>query len=147
MKNYQSKDYGTYKDLGQYVFAPEGTDISIEGKTFLGEPLNLNSMEVSLNILPAKTGMPFFHRHKNHEELYIFISGQGEMSVDDDIIPVKEGSVVSVQPEASRSWWNTGDSDLNYIVIQAPVGGMKAPGVADGVLLDGEVPWMSKKTA
>lgn len=76
-----------------------------------------------------------------NEELYIFISGQGEMSIDDEIIPVQEGSVVSVQPDARRAWWNTGDSEFTYIVIQAPVGRLKAATLEDGEILEGAVPW------
>jgi mannose-6-phosphate isomerase-like protein (cupin superfamily) len=141
MKNFQSKNFGELQKLNQYVFAPEGTSINIEGKLFLGDQLGLSSMEVSLNKDAAGNGMPFYHRHNKNEELYIFISGQGEMSIDDEIIPVQEGSVVRIQPEAKRAWWNTGDSDLTYIVIQAPAGGLQAAGVEDGEILEGSVPW------
>ncbi len=141
MKNFQSKNYGAFQNLNQYVFAPEGTPINIEGKLFLGDELGLSSMEVSLNKDAAGNGMPFYHRHKQNEELYIFLSGQGEMSIDDEIIPVQEGSVVSVQPEARRAWWNTGDGDLTYIVIQAPAGGLQAATLEDGEILEGAVPW------
>lgn len=141
MKNFQSKNYGALQNLNQYVFAPEGTPIHIEGKLFLGKQLGLSSMEVSLNKDAAGNGTPFYHRHKNNEELYIFLSGQGEMSIDDEIVPVQEGSVVSVQPEARRAWWNTGDSDLTYVVIQAQVGGLQAATLDDGEILEGPVPW------
>jgi len=142
MKNYQAKEIGSFSNLNQYVFAPEGAPIRIEGKLFLNDLLNMSSMEVSLNQNRAGTGMNFFHRHKNHEETYIFLSGNGEMSIDDEIVPVHEGSIVTIQPQAKRSWWNTGDTDLTYIVIQAPVGGMRAPVVTDGELIDGKVPWV-----
>ena len=63
------------------------------------------------------------------------------MSIDDEIIPVQEGSVVSVQTDARRAWWNTGDSELTYIVIQAPVWRLKAVTLEDGEILEGAVPW------
>jgi len=63
------------------------------------------------------------------------------MSIDDERFAVKEGTCVSIKPEARRSWWNTGDTDLIYIVMQAPVGGMKTPALVDGVILEGQVPW------
>jgi len=141
MKNFQSKNYGALQNLNQYVFAPEGTPINVEGKLFLGDELGLSSMDVSLNKDAAGNGVPFYHRHHRNEELYIFISGQGEMSIDDEIIPVQEGSVASVQPEARRALWNTGDSDLTYIVIQAPVGGLQAATLDDAEILEGAVPW------
>ncbi len=141
MKNFQSKNFGAFQDLNQYVFAPEGTPINIEGKLFLGDELGLSSMDVSLNKDAAGRGVPFFHRHRKNEELYIFISGHGEMSIDDEIIPVREGSVVSVRPEAKRAWWNTGNTDLTYIVIQAPAGGLEAATLDDGEVVEGAVPW------
>ena len=141
MKNFQKKDFGLLSHLDQYVFAPEGADIRMAGKLFLSDQLGLSSMEISLNKNSAGTGMPFFHRHTNHEEVYIFLSGQGEMVIDDERFEVKEGSCVSIKPEAKRSWWNTGNTDLIYIVMQAPVGGMKTPALVDGEILEGQVPW------
>ncbi len=141
MKNFESRNFGAFQDLDQYVFAPDHTPINIAGKLFLGDKLGLSSMEVSLNKDTAGNGIPFFHRHRKNEELYIFISGRGEMSIDDEIIPVQEGSVVRVKPEAKRAWWNTGDSDLTYIVIQAPAGGLQAATLDDGEIIEGVVPW------
>ena len=108
MKNFRSKNYGALQDLNQYVFAPQGTAIKVEGKLFLGDELGLSSMEVSLNKDAAGQGMPFYHRHHTNEELYIFLSGEGEMSIDDEIIPVREGSVVSVEPPLTTSPMRSG---------------------------------------
>jgi len=141
MKNYQMNDIGNFSDLSQYVFEPEGTPIRIEGKIFLGDMLGLTSMDISLNKSEPGTGMGAFHRHTNHEEVYIFTSGNGEMKIDDDLIKVQEGSVISIKPEAKRAWWNTGNTDLIYIILQATVGTMKATPLEDGEFLDGKVPW------
>lgn len=141
MKNYQTNDLGKFSDLNQYVFAPQGTPIRIEGKVFLGDLLGLTSSEISVNKNSPGTGMGMFHRHTNHEEVYMFISGNGEMKIDDDLISVTEGTVVSIKPEAKRAWWNTGKTDLIYIVVQAPVAAMKSSALEDGEFLDGSVPW------
>ena len=141
MSNYQTYNFGKMSDTGKYAFAPEGTGINIPGKLFLGEHINMSSIEVSVNNNAPGKGMNFFHRHKNNEETYIFIAGKGEMLIDGEKVDVTEGSVVTIQPEAKRTWWNTGDSDLIYIVIQAPVNGLKTGGVDDGELLEGTVPW------
>lgn len=141
MKNFQSRNVGDFQNLDQYVFAPDGTDLRIPGKLFLGTDLGLSGMEVSLNKDTAGSGMPFYHRHRRNEELYIFLGGQGEMSIDDEIVPVREGSVVRIPPEARRAWWNTGGTDLTYIVIQAAAGSLQAAGIEDGEILEGAVPW------
>ena len=141
MSNYQMQDFGKMSDMDQYVFAPEGVPLTIPGKLFLGEKLGLTSMEVSINKDAPGQGMPFFHRHKDNEETYIFISGQGEMIIDNERFDVEEGSVVSVQPKADRTWRNTGDTDLLYIVVQAAKNSLKASGITDGDVTETVVPW------
>ena len=140
MKNYQKQDVGKLSDLDQYGIELEGLQ-KIAGKLFLGECVGLTSMEVSLNKDRPGSGVNFFHRHRNNEELYIFLNGKGEMLIDDERFEVKEGTIVQVPPEARRAWWNTGKADLYYIVIQAQSGGLKAPPLEDAEILDGTVPW------
>jgi uncharacterized cupin superfamily protein len=69
-------------DLDQHEFSPEGFSSPLVGKLFLGELVNLTSMDVSLNKSFPNTGVSFFHSHKNNEELYIFLKGAGEMVFD-----------------------------------------------------------------
>lgn len=141
MKNYQLQDIGRLVDVNQYVFMPQGTDIRIEGKLFLKDLLGLTSMEVSINKNAPGTGVNFFHRHKNHEELYIFLGGEGEMVIDDERFKVQEGTVVRIKPEAKRAWWNTGQSDLYYIVAQSENNALQSAALEDGEFLEGTVPW------
>lgn len=98
-------------------------------------------MEVSINKDAPNSGLPFFHKHNKHEETCIFISGNGEMDIDDKRIKVTEGSIASIQPEAKRGLWNTGTEDMTYILIQAPADGLKATLTDDGELVEGKVPW------
>ena len=141
MANYQKHDIGKLSNLEQHVYAPENVPIRLEGKVFLKEILGLTSMEVSVNKDAPGTGINFFHRHKNNEETYIFIGGNGEMIIDEEHIKVHEGTVIRVKPEARRAWWNTGNEDLYYVIVQAPTDGLKASTHEDGELLEGAVPW------
>ncbi len=142
MSNYSKADTGKLNDLDQYKFAPEELPAPMAGKLFLGDLVNLTSMVVSLNKDAPNTGMSFFHSHKNNEELYIFLRGTGEMVIDKDRFTVTEGSIVKVDPNAKRAWWNTGNEDLYYAVIQAPVNGLKASGLNDAELGEAKVPWI-----
>jgi len=126
MNNYAKANIGKLNDLEKHIFAPEGTPLKLIGKAFLGELVGLTSMEVSINKDAPNTGVNFFHSHKNNEELYIFIGGSGEMVVDDERFNIEEGSVVRVATGAKRAWWNTGDDDLYYIVIQAQTDGLNS---------------------
>lgn len=113
----------------------------VSGKFFLGEPLGLTGMEVSLNALPPRAAVPFLHTHREHEELYLFLSGQGEMLVDGKLIPVRAGTAVRVAPAAQRSWRNTGDDPLVHLVIQARAGSLTERTIEDGVRVPGVNPW------
>ncbi len=132
---------GKLNDLDQYKFAPEGLSVPIVGKLFLGDLVNLTSMKASLNKDAPNTGMSFFHSYKNNEELHIFLRGTGEMMIDEVRFTVTEGSVVKVDPDAKRSWWNTGNEDLYYVFIQAPANGLKGAGVDDTIFNEEKVPW------
>ena len=76
MLHYKMQNIGKLSDMDKYVFSPQGAPISIPGKLFLGEALGLTSMEVSINKDAPGTGVPFFDRHKDNEETYIFIGGK-----------------------------------------------------------------------
>ena len=141
MQNHNHTNIGELTNLDQYVFDPENSPVRLESKLFLKEQLGLTGMEASLNKDAPGTGIPFFHRHNKNEELYIFIRGKGEMQIDDNRFEVSEGSVVRVDPQASRAWWNTGDQDLYYIVIQARKDSMDTSTGEDGELAEGEIPW------
>jgi len=141
-QNYTAAHLGPFEKLNQYKFSHEGLPFEIEGKIFLNDLLKLTGAEVSLNRLPPNVGMPFYHRHKANEEIYIFIRGRGEFQVDGETIPVSEGSVISVAPNGSRCWRSLNNEPLHFIVIQAPAGQYKSGvSISDGVAVDGAVIW------
>lgn len=117
----------------RWEFAHPNLKRAYPGKLLLGERLGLTGMEVSLNSFPPGAAMPFAHSHREHEELYVFLSGRGELRVDDQRFEVGPGSCVRVAPEGVRIWRNTGDEPLVYFVVQAQAGGPLVRGIEDGV--------------
>ncbi|MBB6670384.1 cupin domain-containing protein [Cohnella nanjingensis] len=111
------------------------------GKYFLKDKLGLTGMEVSLNQLPEGASVPFYHTHRENEELYLFIGGRGQLQVDGQIIEVKEGTSVRVGPEGERAIRNNGTGDLYFIVIQVQAGSLRQWVMTDGVILDKPVTW------
>ena len=143
-QNYAATHLGPLENLNQYKFGHEGLPFEIEGKVFLNDVLKLTSAEVSLNRVPPNSGMPFYHRHKANEEIYIFIRGKGEFQVDGETIPVTEGSVISVAPNGSRCWRSLSDEPLYFVVIQAPAGQYQSGvSITDGIGVEGPVKWPS----
>ncbi|MCZ8510985.1 cupin domain-containing protein [Paenibacillus filicis] len=113
----------------------------IPGKYFLKDRLGLTGMEVSLNQLPEGGAIPFYHTHRENEELYLFIGGRGQFQVDGQIFDVKEGTAVRVAPEGERTLRNNGTGDLYFIVIQVQAGSLRQWVETDGVILDKPVTW------
>ncbi len=115
---------------------------TVRGKVFLKERLGLTGMEVSLTRLPAGVAIPFLHRHRDHEELYLVVGGRGELIVDGQVIPLREGSAVRVGPAGARSLRSAPDAPLVYVCVQARDGSMPdAEAISDGAPVPGPVPW------
>jgi mannose-6-phosphate isomerase-like protein (cupin superfamily) len=141
-RNFAVVDVGLFSDLQQFIFKAPGVPIELEGKVFLKEALNLTSAEISFNNLPPATSIPFYHKHRLNEEIYIVVRGEGEFQVDDDIFAVKEGTVVRVDPEGERCLRNTSDTEpLYWIVIQARANSYSDHTIQDGVGVQKPVSW------
>lgn len=115
--------------------------VQVPGKFFLHPVLGLTGMEISINCMPAKGKVPFFHRHKEHEEVYLFLSGHGQFQIDGEIVEIRPGTALCVRPDGARTWRNNSDGDLYYIVIQATAGSLRTPGTEDGQPKPGKPEW------
>lgn len=54
------------------------------------------------------------------------------MTIDGEDVIVKEGSVVKVVPEASRTIENTSDKNFQFICVQAKANSLEQFGFGDG---------------
>ena len=132
MRNYSLLEVGSPSEWSAGEFSHPAFKRPVRGKQFIAEQLGLTSMELSLNCLPPNVAVPFLHSHLEHEELYLFLSGSGEMLVDGETIPVKGGSAVRVAPAGKRAWRNVGNEPLVYLVIQAKAGSLANINIKDG---------------
>lgn len=117
-----------------YSVATVGNPAAFEGKAFVKEVMGTTSMEVSFGSLAEGQAVPFFHKHKQNEELYIVISGQGVFTLDGEDVEVKAGSIVRVAPSVSRCNRNTSKEPLVYICIQAKDGSLEQSVAEDAVI-------------
>jgi mannose-6-phosphate isomerase-like protein (cupin superfamily) len=132
-RNFTVFHVGNWSELDQYAFNHPNLPNSFPGKLFLKRELKLTGMEVSLNKFPPGASMPFYHKHQEHEELYIFIKGRGQFQIDDEVIDVGEGTVIRVAPDGIRTWRNNSSEDIYYIVIQAKAGSLSGEEISDGI--------------
>lgn len=129
----------THVELGTFK---EKAQEHSSSKQFLKDLLHLSGMEISVTNLARGTAVPFFHSHKQNEELYIVVEGTGQMQLDGEIIDVTEGSFVNVPPSCSRGIRASAESDLTYLCIQAKAGSLEQFTREDGIKHD-NVGWQS----
>lgn len=118
-KNYTAINIGKLDDLSDYSLIHPKTLQEITGKTFIKEVTKATGTEISFQVLPPHTELPYFHIHQEVEETYIILKGSGDYQVDGDYFPISEGSIVRIAPEGVRGFRNTSDEDMVVIVIQS----------------------------
>lgn len=138
--NFSAISVGALNELGDYVLEL-GPEIKIPGKVFGGAALGATGSEFSFQVFQPGTESGFLHTHKNHEELYFFLSGKGEFQVDGEVFPIAEGSVVRVNPAGKRSVRNNGTTPLVMLCVQYRGNTLTSEDAADGVILNEEVKW------
>ena len=104
------------------------TTIGTEARVELHETLKLTGAEISVNQLPAGSGVPFVHSHKKNEEIY------GKAVIDGEEIPVAAGDWMRVAPAAKRQFFAASDSDMTYICIQVRENSLEGFTAGDAVM-------------
>ena len=138
--NFSAISVGALNELGDYVLEL-GPEVKIPGKVFGGAALGATGSEFSFQVFQPGTESGFLHTHKNHEELYFFLSGKGEFQVDGEVFPIAGGSVVRVNPAGKRSVRNNGTTPLVMLCVQYRGNTFTSEDAADGVILNEEVKW------
>lgn len=139
-ENFSAINLGRLSDISDYVLEL-GPEIKIPGKVFGGQAVGATGGEFSFQVFAPGQETGFLHTHKNHEELYFFLSGKGEFQVDGKVFPVGEGSVVRVAPAGRRSVRNNGDTPLVMLCVQYRGNTFSAKDAADGDILSEPVSW------
>jgi len=140
-QNFTVAHIGKWIDLDKYTFRHTKLPGAYTGKLFLKNELKLTGMEVSLNELPPGNQMPFYHKHKENEEFYLFIKGKGQFQIDGEVVDVREGTVIRVDPDGVRIWRNNSSEHLYFVVIQAKAGSLSGEDISDGIGVGHHVEW------
>ena len=91
--------------------------------------LGLENSGVSYLRVAPGFRMPFGHKHKNQEEIYVLVEGTARMKIEDEIRDLKAWDAVRVHRDTMRSI-EAGDDGAEFVVVGAPNTG---PGDADTV--------------
>lgn len=88
----------------------------------IGSVLGLNLLGCSLvAVPPGKQAFPF-HNHRHNDELFVILSGQGELRFGASRHPLREGDVVGCPaggPDTAHAITNTGSAELRYLALSS----------------------------
>ena len=104
---------------------------SRDGRRIIDHELAAQYIGLSANALVPGEEAGYWHTHSRIEELYVFLSGSGQMALDDEVVEVGPGSVVRVGQNVMRTWRALPDSDgeLGWLCIRG--GGEPLPEFPD----------------
>ncbi|MGH7026558.1 cupin domain-containing protein [Brevundimonas sp.] len=102
--------------------APEGhaaevyqPQVAMLGRMLGAEKLGYNLIELA----PGKRGFPF-HSHRTNEEVFVILSGEGEIRLGADRRGVRAGDLIAALaggPETAHQITNTGAVPLRYLAL------------------------------
>jgi len=140
-RNFTCVHAGPMEGWAQFHLEPPNAPVSMQGKLFLRNLLGSAGLEMSLNVVLPGQGMPFLHKHRQNEEVYVVVGGRGQFLVDGECIDVAEGSVLRLSPAAARAWRNDGDAPLYFLCLQYRANSVIEGGGADGQKVEGKPAW------
>jgi mannose-6-phosphate isomerase-like protein (cupin superfamily) len=73
--------------------------------------------------------LPFGHKHKNQEEVYVLVSGSARMKIEDEVKELEQWDAVRIHKDTMRTI-EGGDEGAEFLVVGAPNTG---PGDAEMV--------------
>lgn len=139
-KDYSKIEVGEFSNLIKNVYQPS-PNFKIEGKRFVKDELGLTSSEISFNTMEPNTAIPFLHKHKENEEIYIGIKGKGQLLLNDSYIDIKEGTVIRVATDTERAIRNNTDNLFTFIVVQAKENSLEISNTSDGYGIEKKPNW------
>ena len=126
MSDYEILELGAPDDWRAYVggFRPTTTR---DGRRVVDHELATEFIGMTANAFVPGEEAGYWHTHDDIEELYVFLAGEGQMGLDDEVVDVGPGTVVRVAQGVWRTWRCLPSSagELRWLCIRAG-GGMIA---------------------
>ena len=87
---------------------------------FARKALGSSVVGVSRETLAPGFRVPFGHTHRDQEEVYVVLRGNGRMKLDDEIVDLAEGDIVRVAPGVWRCT-EAGPDGMQIVAVGAPI--------------------------
>ncbi len=110
------------------------THVGAAPRVELHDALSLTGAEVSVNTLPAGASVPFVHAHRQNEEIYGILEGEGYAEIDGERVPLTAGDWLRISPAAKRRFFASEQHAIRYICIQVKAGSLGSYTASDAIL-------------
>ncbi|WP_346694665.1 cupin domain-containing protein [Barnesiella viscericola] len=125
----------------KFTHATVGDLSAFTGKQFVKDCIGTTGCEISFGTLNPGEAVPFFHSHKENEEVYIVLRGSGDFQVDNTAFPIAEGSIVRVATHCNRSLRCTSATSMLYLCIQVKEGSLEQCTMGDAEITEQATAW------
>lgn len=89
--------------------------------------LDLAGVALGLIRIPANEGYTFTHTHREQEEVYIVIEGNGVIAINDELLEIGRGDIIRVSPSSRRALKADGEGLFVICAGGVPMGFPKNP--------------------
>lgn len=120
MTDFTHKNIGDVEDM-----AVQGGFSEFQEARFPGGDLGLDTLGFSYQVVKPGKHHAFGHRHQQAVEVYVVLSGEGKLRLDDDEVDVKRLDAIRVGPTVTRGF-EAGEDGLELLVF-----GERMPGDAE----------------
>ncbi len=96
--------------------APKFGFSEVQAARFPRTDLGAETIGLAYHIVRPGKRQAFAHRHEQAEEIYVVLSGEGRMKLDDEILSVGPMDAIRVAPEVARAF-EAGDEPLELLVF------------------------------
>ena len=86
-----------------------------------------------MNALPRKTSVPFVHSHKQNQEIYYILEGDGKFVIDGEEVALYKGDAIKLAPKAKRQLF-AGDRGISYLCLQVKEGSLEQHTAGDAII-------------
>jgi quercetin dioxygenase-like cupin family protein len=83
---------------------------------FPRDELDVESLGLAYHVFKPGRRSAFGHRHENAEEVYVVLSGDGRIRLDDETVEIGELDAIRVAPEITRAF-EAGPGGLSVLVF------------------------------
>ncbi len=125
MSDFQVTELGALDEWRAHYggFVP---DRSREGRRVVDHELPMQFLGMTANALVPGEEAGYWHTHSSDEELYVFLGGEGQMGLDDQVVDVRAGTCIRVGQGVWRTWRCLPESptELRWLCLRADGGAL-----------------------